>query len=1118
VGPRNRTDYSDYGGTHYFEKTGAVDEQGAGGNTIADTATLVNTGSGYMMWGNSAADSFMVRLNLTNSGTRGIYVGNNQPNHYVGGDIIGTNTGTGTSTWIYVVNGATSTMAIDGDVFLSNTSSATTTQIGMALGGDATIGGDLTMLNYGPGATAYGYTSNSASASITVGGVTRIENGGSGTTHRSYLGSSGDFAVGDSLYLLNSSSASNSQIYVANAASSLGTIAGDIVVESSDAACDGVYFGSSNGTSTLAAGQTVTVGPNGFVAGTLYFRNFTQTGPTNQSLTLTGTSTFNNYSSSWGGNVTFTSPRFYTYNTDYDGTAYFEKTGSGSDASAGLNRITGNAELVNNGSGYFMMGNGAADSLLSNAIFTNSGTNYMYFANSTAGNYIGGDLGITQSTTGTNTYFYLANGGNSSLQVDGNTTITDSSTASNPRLYIGNSGDIDFNGTLDYSNTASGTNSYSYIATNGASTVTIDGVANFNQFNTGATTHYLYIGNNGDVTFGDSLYVRNNNSATNSTVYLNNGSTSANTYNGHIIIESYNATGDGISFGSGAGLGTLTAGNTVSVGPNGFSAGTLYFRNFDQQGGTVQSISLTGTTNIFSIYDSEWDGDLDFDAPRTYTNYSTYNGDFDFEKTGASNDASTGGNTYNGDVIFTNNGTGYQMIPNNIADDYNGDVSFIKTSTGLMYPSYSSNSTYAGDINFDANTSISLGASTGVIEMDGTGPQSINDLGTSTTPLFRRFEINNSADSVTLNMPIEIQTTVTFTDGILNTDTINILRIRDNATATGASDASFVYGYVRKAGNDAFAFPVGDSIYRPISISNPSSSAAVFRATYNYENPAPTYAYGLNDAPIDHHSTREYWMLDRLNTTSTVNVTLTWNVNSGGVDDLDDLLVARWDGDSWTSEGNGGTTGNTTTGTIVTSAAVTSFSPFTLASSTTNNPLPVELLEFMAASLDDVVEVDWATASETNNDYFTVERGIDAVNFEPLADILGAGNSVSRRGYDWVDKNPLVGISYYRLKQTDFDGSASYSNIDAVFRTASQEMKIYVAENSIEFLAENEGTESLSIIVRDASGKLIHQELWNKSYYQHIHSIDQSVTDAAGVYLISVEGITTQFTQTVFIP
>ena len=560
-------------------------------------------------------------------------------------------------------------------------------------------------------------------------------------------------------------------------------------------------------------------------------------------------------------------------------------------------------------------------------------------------------------------------------------------------------------------------------------------------------------------------------------------------------------------------------------------AGTIEFDGNDLR--ATGSVTLTGgalddnsggsTLTIVSSATTTFNGTtigviMDVTSTGIELDGSTFTEFCDFEKTGASNDASTGGNTYNGDVIFTNNGTGYQMIPNNIADDYNGDVSFIKTSTGLMYPSYSSNSTYAGDINFDANTSISLGASTGVIEMDGTGPQSINDLGTSTTPLFRRFEINNSADSVTLNMPIEIQTTVTFTDGILNTDTINILRIRDNATATGASDASFVYGYVRKAGNDAFAFPVGDSIYRPISISNPSSSAAVFRATYNYENPAPTYAYGLNDAPIDHHSTREYWMLDRLNTTSTVNVTLTWNVNSGGADDLDDLLVARWDGDSWTSEGNGGTTGNTTTGTIVTSAAVTSFSPFTLASSTTNNPLPVELLEFMAASLDDVVEVDWATASETNNDYFTVERGIDAVNFEPLADILGAGNSVSRRGYDWVDKNPLVGISYYRLKQTDFDGSASYSNIDAVFRTASQEMKIYVAENSIEFLAENEGTESLSIIVRDASGKLIHQELWNKSYYQHIHSIDQSVTDAAGVYLISVEGITTQFTQTVFIP
>lgn len=99
-------------------------------------------------------------------------------------------------------------------------------------------------------------------------------------------------------------------------------------------------------------------------------------------------------------------------------------------------------------------------------------------------------------------------------------------------------------------------------------------------------------------------------------------------------------------------------------------------------------------------------------------------------------------------------------------------------------------------------------------------------------------------------------------------------------------------------------------------------------------------------------------MLDRVTSTNNVNVTLTWDVNSGGVTDLDDLLVARWDGDSWTSEGNGGTTGNTTTGTIVTSSAVTNFSPFTLASSTSNNPLPIELLSFSATPVGNVVELE----------------------------------------------------------------------------------------------------------------------------------------------------------------
>ena len=457
------------------------------------------------------------------------------------------------------------------------------------------------------------------------------------------------------------------------------------------------------------------------------------------------------------------------------------------------------------------------------------------------------------------------------------------------------------------------------------------------------------------------------------------------------------------------------------------------------------------------------------------------------------------------------------MIPNNLADDFNGDLTLVKTSTGIIYPSYSSTSTVAGNINFDANTAITIGANSGRFELDGTGPQSINDLGTSTTPIFRRLELNNSADSVTLNMPIQVQTEMAFTDGIMNSDTINILEILDNCSVTGASDASFVYGYVLKTGNDVFEFPVGDSIYRPISISNPSSGAAQFRATYNYSNPAPTYTYGAMDAPIDHTSTREYWILDRVNTTNNVDVTLTWDVNSGGVTDLSELLVARWDGDSWTSEGNGGTTGNTTAGTIVTAAAVTNFSPFTLASSTSNNPLPIELLSFDATPSGDDVIIEWVTATEVNNDYFTAERSADGIIFEAIETAVGAGNSIRKIQYETMDADPLKGVSYYRLKQTDYDGSYSYSQVEQVDYSSESNTTIFASNENIQINASSEHSERIEITIRDASGRIVHSETWMKSIGKDSYAISQSVIDAAGVYLVTLQGDFTNTTERLFL-
>ncbi|MEL6254099.1 MAG: DUF1501 domain-containing protein [Bacteroidota bacterium] len=91
---------------------------------------------------------------------------------------------------------------------------------------------------------------------------------------------------------------------------------------------------------------------------------------------------------------------------------------------------------------------------------------------------------------------------------------------------------------------------------------------------------------------------------------------------------------------------------------------------------------------------------------------------------------------------------------------------------------------------------------------------------------------------------------------------------------------------------------------------------------------------------------------------------------------------------------------------------------------------PVGLLYFHAnAQEDNTVLLNWATGNEINNSHFEIERSVDAFVFQPIARVEGAGNSEQEIRYDVIDEQPLPGISYYRLKQTDFDGTYTYHGI-----------------------------------------------------------------------------------------
>ena len=85
-----------------------------------------------------------------------------------------------------------------------------------------------------------------------------------------------------------------------------------------------------------------------------------------------------------------------------------------------------------------------------------------------------------------------------------------------------------------------------------------------------------------------------------------------------------------------------------------------------------------------------------------------------------------------------------------------------------------------------------------------------------------------------------------------------------------------------------------------------------------------------------------------------------------------------------------------------------------------------------AVTPDSKVALNWQTTSEINNNYFTIERSVDAQSWEAVTKVNGAVNSSTVKNYSFVDKNPYTGVSYYRIKQTDLDGKYSFSKVKTV--------------------------------------------------------------------------------------
>ena len=164
--------------------------------------------------------------------------------------------------------------------------------------------------------------------------------------------------------------------------------------------------------------------------------------------------------------------------------------------------------------------------------------------------------------------------------------------------------------------------------------------------------------------------------------------------------------------------------------------------------------------------------------------------------------------------------------------------------------------------------------------------------------------------------------------------------------------------------------------------------------------------------------------------------------------------------------------------------------------------LPVELYSFTGKKSGNKNILEWITASESNNDFFTLEHSTDGASFSELINVPGAGDSHTTLDYSTEDTEPYSPITYYRLKQTDFDGKFTYSNTIAV---STESYIVYTGPNpvndnfSIKLISDDIGIASLEIL--DVTGAIILKNNFQESKGEN--SIQLNVnTFSPGLYFI----------------
>ena len=286
-------------------------------------------------------------------------------------------------------------------------------------------------------------------------------------------------------------------------------------------------------------------------------------------------------------------------------------------------------------------------------------------------------------------------------------------------------------------------------------------------------------------------------------------------------------------------------------------------------------------------------------------------------------------------------------------------------------------------------------------------------------------------------------------------------------------------------GNYIFATGVG-ATYIPFEYNISSAgtgSGSLTLATWYTLNNAIVPDGGYYICPNENNAINRFWTINLDGYDSSPTATTRFYYNPTELDGIPEALLQAQNGDLEFSCPWGQTKGtvNTSLGYIEV-LGITGSSPWKLSDLT--DPLPIELLFFKAEwknSQKNEVLLEWATASETNNDYFEIQRSIDAVHFNTILTVEGSGNSNQIINYSTEDVNPFTEhTSYYRLKQVDFDGNFKYSPIEDIYPYAETNIfsaSVYPnpASENISLMINSQDETDAVIFINDNLGRTLYK-------------------------------------------